>query len=129
MAYNILIVDDSATIRAVIKRTIGMAGVETKQLFEAANGKLALEVLSKNPIDIVFADLNMPEMGGMELTAAIRASSAWNKMPIVIVSSESMEKRIAVLQAQGINGYIHKPFTPEQIRNVIEQVLKVPNAA
>lgn len=129
MAYNILIVDDSATIRAVIKRTIGMAGVPTKQLFEAANGKLALEVLKNNPIDIVFADLNMPEMGGVELTAQIRASAAWNKMPIVIVSSESMEKRIEALQAQGINGYIHKPFAPEQIRNVIEQVLKVPNAA
>ena len=129
MAYNILIVDDSATIRAVIKRTIGMAGVPTKQLFEAANGKLALEVLKNNPIDIVFADLNMPEMGGVELTAQIRASAAWNKMPIVIVSSESMEKRIEALQAQGINGYIHKPFAPEQIRSVIEQVLKVPNAA
>jgi two-component system chemotaxis response regulator CheY len=129
MAYNILIVDDSATIRAVIKRTIGMAGVSTGKLFEAANGKLALEVLKSNPVDVVFADLNMPEMGGVELTSNIRGNPAWNKLPVVIVSSESMEKRIAILQAQGISGYIHKPFTPEQIRNVIEQVLKVPNAA
>lgn len=129
MAYNILIVDDSATIRAVIKRTIGMAGVQISKLYEAANGKLALDVLKANPIDVVFADLNMPEMGGIELTSNIRSNSAWSKLPVVIVSSESMEKRIAILQAQGISGYIHKPFTPEQIRNVIEQVLKVPHAA
>lgn len=129
MAYNILIVDDSATIRAMIKRTITMAGVPVEKMYEAANGKLAMDVLRANPMSIVFADLNMPEMGGMELTAQIRANPAWNNLPVIIVSSESMEKRIAALQAQGINGYVHKPFTPEQIRNAIEQVLKVANAA
>lgn len=128
MGHRILLVDDSATTRAVIKRTITMAGVAVDNLLEAANGKEALAALEHFKIDIVFADLNMPEMGGVELTERIRANPDWAHVAIIIVSSESMEKKIAMLRQQGIRGYIKKPFTPEQIRDVINEVIGVVNA-
>ena len=67
MAYNILLVDDSATVRAIISKTLTMAGVETGQIFEAANGQEALELLGREWVDLVFADINMPVMGGVEM--------------------------------------------------------------
>lgn len=128
MAYKILLVDDSATTRAMIRRTIKMAQVPTDALFEAADGKQALAVLAANHVDLVFADLNMPEMNGIDLTKSIRNTPATADIPVVIVSSESMEAKIALLRHYGARGYIKKPFTPEQIRAVITDILGVVNA-
>jgi two-component system, chemotaxis family, chemotaxis protein CheY len=121
MSLNILIVDDSATTRAIIKRTI-MLSQTVASITEAPDGQAALEILTTQPVDLVFADLNMPRMNGVELTGQMRANPAIATVPVVIVSSESMESRIASLKAQGIAGYIKKPFTPEQIRNVIDEL-------
>jgi len=129
MGYRFLIVDDSATTRAVIKRTLGMCGIETERITEAGNGRDALAVLAVAKVDLVFLDLNMPEMGGMEVCAKVQADPRLASTPIVIVSSESMESRIQQMKNQGAKGYIKKPFTPEQIRNVIQEVLEVRNAA
>jgi two-component system chemotaxis response regulator CheY len=129
MAHTILIVDDSATTRAVIKRTIAMATVPTDNVFEASNGVEALAVLAKFRVTLVFADLNMPEMGGAELTQRMRANPATAGIPVIVVSSESMERKIAMLKQQGVRGYIKKPFTPEQIRDVIGQVIGISEAA
>jgi two-component system, chemotaxis family, chemotaxis protein CheY len=129
MAYTILITDDSATTRAIIKRTIQMAGVETKEVLEAPDGLKALEILKSRPIDLVFLDLNMPNMTGMELTAKVRADASLAQTKICIVSSESTASRLDQLRAQGVNGYIKKPFTPEQIRNVIGNILENKHAA
>jgi two-component system chemotaxis response regulator CheY len=125
MPYTILVVDDSATTRAVIKRTITMAQVPVAKFVEAGNGRDALAAMRLGGIDLVLLDLNMPEMTGMQVAAAARAEPAVAGVPIVIVSSESMESRIAQLRAQGVRGYIKKPFTPEQIRRVVTDVLQV----
>ena len=66
MAYNVLVVDDSETIRAVLVRTLKITGVEINEIFQAENGAKALEVIDQNWIDIVFADINMPVMNGIE---------------------------------------------------------------
>lgn len=122
MPLNILIVDDSATTRAIIKRTITLSQVQTRSILEACDGQEALNILADHPIDLIFADLNMPRMDGVELTGRIRSNPRIATIPVVIVSSESMENRIAALKAQGIAGYIRKPFTPERLRNVIEEL-------
>ncbi|HMO26540.1 MAG TPA: response regulator [Tepidisphaeraceae bacterium] len=122
MAYTILIVDDSATTRAVIKRTIQMAQVPVTRFIEAGNGKDALTILRQGGVDLVLLDLNMPEMTGMEVAAEANVDPDI-AAPIVIVSSESMASRIAQLKAQGVRDYIKKPFTPEQIRDVVTNVL------
>ena len=67
MSYNILIVDDSKTIRSVIKKTLDIADVPVGDLYEAENGKEALDVMNSNWIDLIFADINMPVMTGIEM--------------------------------------------------------------
>jgi two-component system, chemotaxis family, chemotaxis protein CheY len=129
MAYRFLIVDDSATTRAVIKRTIGMSGVEAEKIAEASNGRDALAMLQVGHFDMVFLDLNMPEMGGAEVTERLRADPKLASVCVCIVSSEAMEARVQQLKAAGARGYIKKPFTPEQIRGVINDALGVADAA
>ncbi len=128
MAYNILIVDDSAAMRSVIKRTVEMSGVEVGQYYESDSGKTALEVLEKEWIDLVLADINMPVMNGIEMTERMAESDSLNSIPVIIVSTEASETRIKQLKEKGIKGYVHKPFTPEQIRNEITKVIGVCHA-
>ncbi len=131
MSYTFLIVDDSATTRAIIKRTLAISGVPIKQVLEAPDGAAALTIVQSMPIDLGFFDINMPNMTGIELTAKLRADAdpRVKATPVVIVSSESTASRIEQLRAQGIQGYIKKPFTPEQIRDVVTATIGVRNAA
>ncbi len=123
MAYNILIVDDSATTRAVVKRTVMMSGVDVGEIFQAENGKVALDVLDQNWVDLVLADLNMPEMNGIEMTQKMQAQTETQSIPVVVVSTEASTTRIEELKKHGVKGYVHKPFTPEDIRNVLTELL------
>ena len=123
----ILIVDDSATTRAFIKRTIRMAGLEA-ETFEAGNGKIALDLIAANPVDLVLADLHMPEMDGAEMTRRLLADPKTAHIPVIVVSADPNTVRIDSLKAAGIKGYIRKPFTPESIRDVLNNVLGVANA-
>jgi two-component system chemotaxis response regulator CheY len=123
MSYAILVADDSAIVRTMVKKAIGMAGLPVSQVFEAANGKEALEVLAKNWVDIVFADLNMPEMNGSELVEKMSQDAMLVSTPVVIVSSEQSVTKIEELMKKGIRAYIKKPFRPEGFREVVENVL------
>ncbi len=123
MSYTILIVDDSSIVRAMVKKSIGMAGLPISKVVEAANGREALEVLSREWVDIVFADLNMPEMNGAELVEKMSQDATLVSTPVVIVSSEHSQARIDELKAKGIRAYIKKPFRPEGFREVVESVL------
>lgn len=129
MAYRFLIVDDSATTRAVIRRTLGMCGVEVEKIVEAGNGRDALAMLRVGHFDMVFLDLNMPEMSGLEVTEKLRQDPKLAGVSVCVVSSESMESRVQQLRTAGVRGYIKKPFTPEQIRQVIHEILGVAHAA
>jgi two-component system chemotaxis response regulator CheY len=98
MSFNVLIVDDSKSVRSVIKKIITISGFRMDQCYEAVNGKQALEILSKEWVDVILSDLNMPEMNGLEMLAVIKADSRLQKIPVIIISTEgSDEKRNAVL--------------------------------
>ena len=124
MAYNILIVDDSATTRAVIKKTIQIAGVETNEIYQAANGKEALELLDANWVDIVFSDVNMPVMGGVEMVEKLYEDGLLKTIPVIMISTEGNATRIEQLKSRGVRAYIRKPFTPEIIKSVIDDILE-----
>lgn len=126
MNYSILIVDDSATTRAMIKRTIRLAEMPVEQIHEAANGREALELLAKAHVDLILADLNMPEMNGFEMTRLARLDPKTRNIPVVIVSASPNADAFA--QGQQVSGYLSKPFTPEAIRKVVSQVLEVQHA-
>ncbi len=125
MAFNILLVDDSLTVRAVIKKTLRLAGIEIGELHEAGNGQEALAVLDANWIDLVFADLCMPVMDGEALVDRLHETGVIANLPVVIVSSAGSEPRIARLLEKGVRDFVHKPFTPERIREVVDQVMGV----
>ncbi len=124
MSYTILVADDSAIVRTMVKKAIAMAGLEVGQVHEAANGKEALAVLGRAWVDVVFADINMPEMTGAELVRAMRDDPTLSTTPVVIVSSERSQARIEELQRDGARAYVKKPFRPEHFRTVVEALLQ-----
>jgi two-component system chemotaxis response regulator CheY len=124
MAMNILIVDDSSLTRKAIRRTIGMIDLEIGEIFEAENGSLALKVMDESRIDLVLADLNMPEMGGIEMIQRMRSTETTRSIPVVIISTESSMARIKELLSQGVKDYLHKPFAPEEFRNIISHTME-----
>ncbi len=123
MAYTILVVDDSETIRGVLKRTIEMTKLPIHEVHTACNGLEALEVMEQEWIDIVFSDINMPKMTGLELVDAMKEHMEYADIPVAIISTEGSKTRIEALREKGICGYVRKPFTPEQIREVILSTL------
>lgn len=113
MAKTLMIVDDSATMRKIIMRTVRMSGLEFDKIEEAGNGAEALEKLGAEPLDIVLCDINMPEMNGLEFVRQARQLAACSGTKIVMVSTESAQETIDGVMADGANGFITKPFTPE----------------
>jgi two-component system chemotaxis response regulator CheY len=123
MGYTILVVDDSETIRAVLERTIGMTKLPVDGILSAANGRAALDMLNDNWVDIVFTDLNMPVMNGGELIDAMNDDADFRDIPVIVVSTEGSRARIEELRKRGVKGYLRKPFTPENIRDIIIETL------
>lgn len=123
MGYNVLIVDDSATMRKMVLRVLEMSGVDLGEIHEAEDGLHALEVMGRHELDLILADINMPRMNGLEMTERMQASGKLNKIPVIVISTEASATRVDDLKAKGVKGYIHKPFTPEQIRQTIQEVL------
>jgi len=124
MAYNVLIVDDSVLIRSMVAKTLNLAGVQIGKYHYAADGQEALNKLEKHWIDIVFADINMPVMDGIELVDSMRARDYLKEIPVVIISTEQSEERILELQAKGVRDYLKKPFMPEQFKEIVAKYLE-----
>jgi two-component system chemotaxis response regulator CheY len=112
----------------VIKKTLSIADIPTKNVWEAANGLEALEVLHKEWVDIVFADINMPEMNGIELVERMNDEGMIDTIPVVIVSTEGSKQRIEELRNKGVKAYLRKPFAPESLKNIIGELLETNHA-
>lgn len=124
MSFNMLIVDDSAVMRAMIIKTLRLTGLPLGEIYQAANGAEGLNLLSQNWIDLAFVDLNMPQMNGEEMIHHVRENPETAKLAMVVVSTEGSETRIAALKEQGID-FVHKPFTPEELRNTVIRITGV----
>lgn len=123
MAKSLMIVDDSATMRKIIMRTVRMSGLEFDRTEEAGNGIEALEKLGVAPVDVILCDINMPEMGGAEVVKRVRELPSCANTKIVMVSTESSQELIDDLMANGANGYITKPFTPEKFQEKLSPLM------
>ena len=124
MAINILVVDDSAVMRSMIIKTIKNTGIEVGEVHQASNGAEGLEVVDSNWLDLLFIDVNMPIMDGMEMLEKVRQNPITMDMPVLIVSTESNTERIKIIDEQ-YAGFVHKPFTPEVLKEKILDVLGV----
>jgi two-component system, chemotaxis family, chemotaxis protein CheY len=118
MAISILLVDDSAVMRAMIRKTLGMCGIPVGATYDAANGEEALALLHEQPIDLVFLDISMPVMRGDEVLERMRAEPQLAALPVIVVSSESSAERASQLEELGA-AFIHKPFSPQDLRTTI----------
>ena len=123
MAYNILVVDDSLTMRSVIKKTIRASGFKAGQLLNASNGKEALDILKEEWIDLVFTDYNMPGMNGMELIVEMKKDELLKAVPVVMITTEGSRQRVNEFMEKGAVAYIKKPFTPEEIRHKLKLII------
>jgi two-component system chemotaxis response regulator CheY len=121
VALNILVVDDSAMMRAMIKRAILMSGVEIGTLYEAPDGQAALALLEKEKVDALFTDINMPIMSGTELLRVV-AARGWTHIVRVIVSTDGSAARREEVRDLDVRLYVDKPFAPEVIRDVLSEL-------
>ena len=124
MAFNILVVDDSAVMRAMITRVVRMCGVPLGEIFEAANGAEGLRVVAECWVDLVLLDVNMPVMNGEEMLRRLRAEPETASLPVIVVSTESSETRVHALEELGV-AFVHKPFAPEDLRDTILRITGV----
>ena len=123
MSYTVLVADDSAIARSVLRKVIAMTGLDVGRVHEAADGAEALAFLQRTPVDLVLADINMPQLSGPDLVRRMRADPALAATPVVMVSSERSQARMDELRRNGVRAYVKKPYRPEQLRQVLEQVL------
>jgi two-component system, chemotaxis family, chemotaxis protein CheY len=119
MGPNILIVDDSAMMRMMIKRVAALTEIPLGTIYEAANGAEALKVLESNEIHALFTDINMPVMTGTELLRAISTDGRWKNLLRVIISTDGSEARRHEVADLNVRCYVEKPFRPEVMRDVL----------
>lgn len=123
MAYSVLLVDDSETIREAMVRAFAMTRLPMDEILRAGNGAEALEIVKNRWVDLVLTDINMPTMGGEELVRAMKADAELSDIPVAILSSDGSRSRIERLNELGIVGYLRKPCRPEAIRDLLHSVL------
>jgi two-component system chemotaxis response regulator CheY len=114
-----LVVDDSKTIRIMLKKFLQGQGFTT--LYEAGDGKEALAKLDEvGPVELALVDWNMPVMDGLEFVTALRNGKKYEKMRVMLVTTESEASMISRALDAGANAYIKKPFTPEVLREKLD---------
>jgi two-component system chemotaxis response regulator CheY len=117
---HILIVDDSPTIRRMVRASLAPLG---NNVIEAASGLEAIEQLALGPIQFMVLDLNMPDMHGLEVLGFIRANEKFRQLPVIILTTRDDEtSRTAAMQA-GATAYMTKPFTPQSLLTAARGVL------
>ncbi len=124
MALRVLVVDDSMVMRRLIRRTLILTGLPVAHVEEAGNGVEALAALDAAEYDLAMVDINMPVMDGEELIDRIRDTPRLHELPVLVVSTESGETRLARLTPK-VEGFVHKPFTPELLGEQITLMVEV----
>ncbi len=121
MALNILIVDDSGVMRAMVKKTLQMTGLPIGEMHEAGNGREGLDALRQHWVDLVVLDINMPVMNGEEMIDHMQEQPEMQDTPVLVISTEGSVTRIERLRQKGAR-FLQKPFSPEQIRDKVKDM-------
>ena len=123
MALDLLIVDDSPVTRKMVRRAVGLAGLEIGDVYEAGDGEEALAQLAQHAVHLVLADINMPNMNGMELVERMSQDPGLSSIPVIIVATPMSEQRVERLLDIGARAYLAKPFRPEALRDLVVEIL------
>jgi len=119
-SMKILVVDDFATMRKIIKNLLGQLGF--KNVHEADDGATALAILKKDHFDLIICDWNMPKMSGLELLKTTRGMEDYKKTPFVMVTAEANKNNIVAAIQAGANDYIVKPFNANTLQEKIKKM-------
>jgi two-component system chemotaxis response regulator CheY len=122
---KILVIDDSAVMRKIIKKNIKEAGLVVDEFADAGDGKQALDVVSHDNIDLILCDWNMPNMSGIEFIRTLRSLNLPKKIPVIMVTTEGSDSKKAEAKDSGADGYLTKPFTPAQLRDALGSFILV----
>ena len=121
---KLLVVDDSSTMRRIIKNTLARLGY--KDVLEGADGVEGWNSLDSNPdIEMLITDWNMPEMNGLELVKKVRADDRFKDLPIIMVTTEGGKAEVITALKAGVNNYIVKPFTPQVLKEKLGAVMGI----
>lgn len=118
---KVLIVDDQYSVRQMTRMTLEKIGISN--VHEAENGRAALTTASSQPLDLIISDYNMPEMDGLGLLRAVRGNQAVRRLPFILLTGRGDRELVVKAAQAGVNNYLVKPFTPETLREKIEQVM------
>ena len=116
MTAKILIVDDSITARKLVCQLIHELG---HSFVEAEDGKKGLEVLEHEAVDLIFSDINMPWMTGLEMVEEIKKKPEWSEIPICMLTTESSRESLQKAKDLGVNAFLVKPLQKEQLDAVL----------
>jgi two-component system chemotaxis response regulator CheY len=119
---RILIVEDSATMRSMLASALEGLSTPVK-LRQAKTGFEALYCLPRESFDLIVTDINMPDINGLELVSFVKNSPAYKSIPLVIVSTESSPRDREKGLSLGADAYLVKPFTPEELQAIVEDLL------
>lgn len=119
---KILIVDDMATMRRIVKNILKQLGFANTE--EAENGQEALQKLRAEPYGFVVSDWNMPVMTGIDLLRAIRADEKLKSIPVLMVTAEAQQANLVEAIQAGVSNYIVKPFTAETMQEKMGKIFK-----
>jgi two-component system chemotaxis response regulator CheY len=120
MSKTILAVDDSGSLRQMVVFSLKAAGY---QVIEAVDGLDGLEKAKKQVVDLVLTDQNMPKMDGLALIKALRELPSYQKVPILMLTTEASDEVKAKGRAAGANGWLVKPFDPQKLTEVVKKVI------
>ena len=122
MSKTILIIDDSASIRTVVKSTLTTAGYS---VIEAGNGKEALANLGDQKIHLVISDVNMPVMDGISFVKEFKKLPNYRFTPVCMLTTESEQSKMAEGKAAGAKAWIVKPFQPPKLLDAVSKLLMI----
>ena len=125
MGHKILIVDDEAHIRMLIEQTLEELEDEGVEFLTAENGEIALEIIQKENPKLVFLDVMMPKMNGMEVCRRVKKELELNDVFIVLLTAKGQELDRQRGQEVGADVYMTKPFDPEIILSKAKEVLGI----
>jgi len=120
---DVLIVDDSAAIRKILRRVLQQAEIPLGQVYEAGDGVEAIESLKKQKVHLILSDINMPNKDGLQLLGEVKNSAEWKDVPVVMITTEGSQAKVLEAIQLGAVGYVRKPFTAEQIKEKLSGII------
>ena len=124
MEAEILVVDDSAAIRKILQRVLRQTGMAIGNIMEAGDGEEALAMMHSHKVHLVLTDINMPKMDGLQFLGKVKATAEWEAIPVVMITTEGGEAKVAEAVRLGAAGYVRKPFTADQIKEKLAGILE-----